>query len=144
MTKFQKIITEYDEKLKYDVEVHRYVKLFELNEFETVIKLCNNNNIKVFSQKFTLTSKMEQPNTPTYRIYDSIDIFGKDCCYYDYNQGSEFYKIYDYDEELKFIKKCRRTYPIRNLKLYKVKRVERIRQETISSFFKLNKGLEWK
>lgn len=142
MNKFQKIITDYDEKLKYDVEVHRYVKLFDFVEFEKIIKLCNDNDIKVFSQKFTLTSKMSQPNTLTYRIYDGVNIFGKDCCYYDYNQGSEFYKIYDYDEELKFIKKCNRTHPIRNLKLYKIKRVEKIRQETVTSFFKLNKGLE--
>lgn len=141
MSEFQRIIIEYNEKLKYDMEVHRYVKLFELNEFNNIIKLCTDNNIKVFTQKFTLTLKMSQPNTPTYRIYDSVDIFGKNCCYYDYNQGSEFYKIYDYDEELKFIKKCRRTYPIGNLKLYKIKRVKRIRQEIVTSFFKLNKGL---
>lgn len=143
MTKFEQIITAYDEKLKYDAEVHRYVKLFELNEFNNIIKLCTDNNIKVFTQKFTLTSKIEQPNTLTYRIYDSVDIFGKNCCYYDYNQGSEFYKIYDYDEELKFIKKRRRTFPIGKLKLHKIKRVERIRQELVTSFFKLNKGLNW-
>ena len=142
MTKFQKIISEYDEKLKYVVEVHRYIKLFDFVEFEKIIKLCNNSNIKVFSQKFTVSSKMKQPNTLKYRIYDSVDIFGKECCYYDYNQGSEFYKIYDYDEELKFIKKCNRTQPIINLKLYKIKRVEKNIQEVVTSFFKLNKGLE--
>lgn len=112
MTKFQQIITEYDEKLKDDDEVYRCIKLFDYDEFTNIIKLCNNNGIKVFSQKFTLTSKMAQPNTPTYRIYDSVDIFGENCCYYDYNQGLEFYKIYDYDEELKYIKMLEELPPL--------------------------------
>ena len=142
MSRFQQFITEYDERLKYDVEVHRCVKVFDLDEFNNIIKLCNDNDIKAFTQKFTLTPKMAQPNTSTYRIYDSKDIFGENCYYYDYDQGSEYYKIYEYESELKFIKRIRRTHSIRNLKLYKIKRVQRIRQETVSQFFKLNKGLE--
>lgn len=141
MSKFQQIISEYNEKLKYDVEIDRYVKLFDLNEFNNIIKLCNDNDIKVFSQKFTLTSKIKQPNTLTYRIYDSIDIFGNNCCYYNHNQGSEFYKIYDYYEELKFMKKSRRSRTIRNLKLYKIKRVRKITKDMMYSYFKLDKGL---
>lgn len=67
---------------------------------------------------------------------------GKICYYYDYNKGEIFYKIYDYDIQVKKYKKEFRLKPVRELKRYKEKKSEKIIQETVTSFFKLNKGLE--
>lgn len=141
MTKFQKIVSEYDNRLSYDVEVHNRVETWDKYIVDDIVQLCQDNGIKIFVQHFIL-SKSHQKHLPRYCIYSSKNILGNDTNYFDYNKGKEFYKIYDYYSELKEFKKSRRKHPIRNLKKYRVQRVDRIKQETVISFFKLNKGLE--
>ena len=141
MTKFQEVIINYDERLSYDVEVHRRVETWDKYIVDDIVQICQDNGIKIFVQHCIL-SKMPQKHLPNYCIYNSKDILGNDANYFDYNKGKEFYKIYDYYKELKEFKKSKRRYPINNLKKCRVQRVDRIKQETVRSFFKLNKGLE--
>lgn len=140
MNNFKQLISDFDNRLAYDVKVHGYITLFDYRDCENIIKLCEMNNVSTFIQKFT--EYKSQYNSSGFRIYEGVDILGKICYYYDYNKGEIFYKIYDYDIQVKKYKKEFRLKPVRELKRYKEKKSEKIIQETVTSFFKLNKGLE--
>lgn len=138
MNNFKQLISDFDNRLAYDVKVHGYITLFDYRDCENIIKLCEMNNVPTFIQKFT--EYKSQHNNSGYSTYESTDILGNICYCIDYYKGNIFYKIYDYEVQLKQYKKNTRLYPIRKLKRYREKRVQKIRQETIISFFKLYKG----
>ena len=140
MNKFQTIISNYDCRLGHDVEVHRAIEIYDSKTYKAILDLCEENNVKIFSETFTITDKLLQRYAPVYKIYESIDIIGKKYYSVNYNKGDIFYKIYDYNDHLKEYKKRLRLTSIRNLKLYRVKRAEKFIQYMTTSYFKLNKG----